>query len=431
MDAVSVVMRPTYGAGAGGTSAPGSDRGGVRPAASPPLLHPRVDDSGGRPSYACQVPDHAPADPPAVPLRRRLIGAVVDDRSRPDQHRFRLLLLALFMISALVGASPSSTADAIAYGALVIAAAAGWLIWTLLPDAEGRAQAGLALAAIAGAAIMLPSRDATGLAAAFAAVGVTSAVSRLPGPRAALVVLGVVVVFAIAVPVAGFHAAAFGLIFVAVGVPAGLVQREHRRRTEQTELLLAEAQRTREEQARAAVLAERVRLARDVHDVLAHTLAGLAIQLETAEALLADAGDPDRALDVIRRSRGLVVEGIDETRRAVSALRGDAPTRRARAGRRWSTAAGGQGADVSLDITGDPRGIAPDAAAGAGADRARGAHERPPPRARAARSSCGSRVGDEAVLTVRNAVPPDRRGHRARPRPDRAWRSGRRWSAAR
>jgi signal transduction histidine kinase len=60
-----------------------------------------------------------------------------------------------------------------------------------------------------------------------------------------------------------------------------------------------------------------------VHDVLAHTLAGLAIQLETAEALLTDARDPDRALEVVRRSRGLVIEGMDETRRAVSALRGD------------------------------------------------------------------------------------------------------------
>jgi signal transduction histidine kinase len=88
-------------------------------------------------------------------------------------------------------------------------------------------------------------------------------------------------------------------------------------------LLLAETQRTREEQARSALLAERVRLSREVHDVLAHTLSGLAIQLETAEAILSESAEPAAALDVIRRSRRLVVEGMDETRRAVSALRGD------------------------------------------------------------------------------------------------------------
>ena len=112
--------------------------------------------------------------------------------------------------------------------------------------------------------------------------------------------------FAVAAVATGVAAAALGMGCVLVGIPAGLVQREHRRRADQAELLLAEAQRTREEQARGAVLHERVRVSREVHDVLAHTLAGLAIQLESAEALLADAHDPDRALEVVRRSRGLV-----------------------------------------------------------------------------------------------------------------------------
>ena len=350
------------------------------------------------------MPDHAPAASPAPPLHRRLVAAVADDHGLPDQRRFRLVLVALLLIAALVGASPSTTAGTVIYVAILLLACTGWLAWTLLPDAEAGAQAGLALAAIAGAALMVPTRGATGIAAAFAAICVSTAVSRLPPPRAVLICVAVVAVFAVATPVAGSHAAVFGLFAVGVGVPAGLVQREHRRRREQTELLLAEAQRTREEQARAAVLAERVRLARDVHDVLAHTLAGLAIQLEAAEALLADADDRERALDVVRRSRGLVVEGIDETRRAVSALRGDAPAV-AHGLAALADAAGGQGADVSLDIAGDPRGIAPEAQlaliriAREALTNARRHAPDSPVELRLA-------IGDEAVLTVRNPVPP-------------------------
>ena len=348
MGAVSVVMRRTYAAGEAGTSARGRDQGGARARAVDARLHPvstcgSMTGPAARPTLAACL-DHAPAASPAPPLHRRLVAAVADDHGLPDQRRFRLVLVALLLIAALVGASPSTTAGTVIYVAILLLACTGWLAWTLLPDAEAGAQAGLALAAIAGAALMVPTRGATGIAAAFAAICVSTAVSRLPPPRAVLICVAVVAVFAVATPVAGSHAAVFGLFAVGVGVPAGLVQREHRRRREQTELLLAEAQRTREEQARAAVLAERVRLARDVHDVLAHTLAGLAIQLEAAEALLADADDRERALEVVRRSRGLVVEGIDETRRAVSALRGDAPAV-AHGLAALADAAGGQGAE--------------------------------------------------------------------------------------
>jgi signal transduction histidine kinase len=330
------------------------------------------------------------------------VTAVVDDRGLPDQRRFRLTLVALLAIAALIGASPATTARTVIYVAILLVACAGWLAWTLLPDAELGAQAGLAAAAIAGAALIVPAQGATGIAVAFAAIGVSSAVSRLSAGRAVAVSAGAVAVFALAAPAVGVRSAGFGLFAVALGVPAGLVQREHRRRTEQAELLLAEAQRTREEQARAAVLVERVRLARDVHDVLAHTLAGLAIQLEAAEALIVDADDPVRALDVVRRSRSLVAEGIDETRRAVSTLRGDEPTVEHGLAALVDAAAG-QGAEVSLDITGDPRAVTADAQVAL----VRIAREA---LTNARRHAPGSpvevrlAVGDEAVLIVRNAL---------------------------
>ncbi|NOL39391.1 sensor histidine kinase [Kribbella sandramycini] len=82
-------------------------------------------------------------------------------------------------------------------------------------------------------------------------------------------------------------------------------------------------ERTQREQARAARLEERGRIARDLHDVLAHSLGGLSVQLEVAEGLLTERRDVDGALERVRRSRRLAVQGLAEARNAVAALRSD------------------------------------------------------------------------------------------------------------
>lgn len=64
---------------------------------------------------------------------------------------------------------------------------------------------------------------------------------------------------------------------------------------------------------------ERNRLARELHDTLAHTLSGLAVQLETAKAYW-DA-QPATALDLLTQSLATTRSGLDETRRALKALR--------------------------------------------------------------------------------------------------------------
>jgi signal transduction histidine kinase len=69
----------------------------------------------------------------------------------------------------------------------------------------------------------------------------------------------------------------------------------------------------------AAVLAERNRLAREIHDTLAQGFAGLTLQVEAAEAALAaGAGD---ALAHLRRAKALAKFGLSEARRSVLALR--------------------------------------------------------------------------------------------------------------
>jgi two-component system NarL family sensor kinase len=65
---------------------------------------------------------------------------------------------------------------------------------------------------------------------------------------------------------------------------------------------------------------ERNRLAREIHDTLAQGLAGIALQLETADALL-DAEQPERARAAVQKALGLARHNIEEARRSVLDLR--------------------------------------------------------------------------------------------------------------
>jgi len=64
---------------------------------------------------------------------------------------------------------------------------------------------------------------------------------------------------------------------------------------------------------------ERNRMARELHDVLAHTMSGVAVELEGVRALLRV--DPDHAEALLGQSLQAVREGLTETRRALQALR--------------------------------------------------------------------------------------------------------------
>jgi signal transduction histidine kinase len=84
-----------------------------------------------------------------------------------------------------------------------------------------------------------------------------------------------------------------------------------------------------EEQARTDVLSARQQIAHDIHDVLAHSLGGLVIQLDAVDALL-ESGDTASATAKIHDARALAAEGLTEARRAVAALREPPAQRRAR-----------------------------------------------------------------------------------------------------
>jgi signal transduction histidine kinase len=91
----------------------------------------------------------------------------------------------------------------------------------------------------------------------------------------------------------------------------------------QTERLLIELEDSRGAELRAAALAERQRLARDMHDVLAHSLSGLLLQLEGARLLALASPADERLAGTIDRAHELARNGLDEARRAIGMLRDD------------------------------------------------------------------------------------------------------------
>ena len=128
---------------------------------------------------------------------------------------------------------------------------------------------------------------------------------------------------------AGGRAPVAGIVLNDFGVVAfyllSLFARRLGRATSGQQLLLVELEQTRAAQAQAAALAERQRLAREMHDVLAHSLSGLVLNLEGAR-LLAEPGRRRPAGQ--RRDRPGPPAGQDRAGRGAARDR-HAPRRRA------------------------------------------------------------------------------------------------------
>ena len=106
----------------------------------------------------------------------------------------------------------------------------------------------------------------------------------------------------------------------AIVFQSGLRVQSRRRQLEDAELLLAQEQALREEHVRSAAAAERTRIARELHDVLAHTLSGLTVTLQATAVLLEAEGASAAAREQVGRARALAVDGLAEARTAVASL---------------------------------------------------------------------------------------------------------------
>jgi signal transduction histidine kinase len=247
---------------------------------------------------------------------------------------------------------------------LLAVAAAGWLLWIFG-------------APTAGTGDNVPLRRRLDLAGALALglAGLGLSALQSPGPAIALVAIACINIAArapsaVSIPLTAGLAGAWTVVQLLTGhglpwalagpaaclvaLLAGLIRR-------QNETLAEETRVAREEQARSAALAERARIAREIHDVLAHSLAALSVQLETADALL-ESGRAEQARRSVVRAGHLAREGLTETRRAIGALRGETlPLPELLAG-----LAGGYRADLGapadVRVDGAPREVNPDLA---------------------------------------------------------------------
>ncbi|MET9217433.1 histidine kinase [Streptomyces sp. NPDC003300] len=111
---------------------------------------------------------------------------------------------------------------------------------------------------------------------------------------------------------------------LATGTPVlvGILNRSQRQAVQAVIAAAESAERAARAEARTAALTERSRIARDVHDVLAHSLAGINMQLELADALL-DTGDLEKVREANDKAHGLVRESLKQAQWTVHALRED------------------------------------------------------------------------------------------------------------
>lgn len=145
---------------------------------------------------------------------------------------------------------------------------------------------------------------------------------ELAVPVGVAVTAGVVAALGVTAKAGAASLAASALLCAVLGM-AGVLLRRYRLGQEATELLLAKLEDARDDQARAAAAEERASIARDLHDVLAHSLSGLSIQLEMVRKLAGKLDAPAELRAAVDGAADLAKRGLAEARDAVGALRRD------------------------------------------------------------------------------------------------------------
>ena len=150
---------------------------------------------------------------------------------------------------------------------------------------------------------------------------------------------------------------------MAIAWLVGLTMRERARQAEAAQERAAQAEREREEGARRAVFEERVRIARELHDVVAHHVSMMGVQAGAARMVIDR--EPAKAKDALTAIEASSRQAVDELHRLLGFLRqaGEAdelaPT--PGVGQLPSLAAGMSDSDliVEVDVEGEERPLPP------------------------------------------------------------------------
>jgi signal transduction histidine kinase len=247
------------------------------------------------------------------------------------------LLVTLGVIHGMTGRSPAVVAGA-AVALVVALSGVGYAVTAA--SGPGSRLVALTAAGLAGAVLVALLPEGSGyLVIVVAVIGLGMELPPVQALPAALVLVAAVNLSFLVVARLSLTNIVSNDVGVAFLFTVGVFVRsmrvsQARARADQAraEDLLAQLQASQAAQAQAAALTERTRLAREIHDILAHSLAGLVLALDTAE-LLGKRGQacPDetdsetvaKILGQVTRAQRIAREGLADTRRAVSALRGD------------------------------------------------------------------------------------------------------------
>jgi signal transduction histidine kinase len=285
----------------------------------------------------------------AAPMAQTGAVFTVTDRQFDRWRQLRAIVSLVIVTVALLQDEPRPdlTGRGLALLAGLVVGGAAWVAMTL--RAGGARLRPYTIGSCALAGVWLVAAGAPGLAPAYVLAAVIGAAASLPATRAAAMtaVFAVALAATLAATGASLESVTIWTGALVVALLLGMVRQQREARLEQSRLLA-------DEQARAGALAERARLAREIHDVLAHSLSALSVQLETAAALL----ERDRAADaavIVDRAGRLARDGLTETRRAVGALRGD-PVPLPELVRELTAGYGADlGAPAAFAIEGEPR----------------------------------------------------------------------------
>jgi signal transduction histidine kinase len=255
--------------------------------------------------------------------------------------------------------------------AALVVAVAGTVV-VLQPRQISNSAACAALVAVGFAGALLAAIAANSLAIAYlslAGLGLRlPARSALPAAAAVFTALNLSLAVTGKVTVTGLLSLDTGagfLFLIGAFTRSSLIgQRQAREAQARAEDLVSQLRAAQAGQAEAAALTERTRLAREIHDILAHTLSGLVLALDTMELLGRQASTDPRALDQllaqVRRSQRIARDGLADTKRAISALRGDELPGPALLEQLVRDTAAGSGIHARLTVDGSQRPLPPE-----------------------------------------------------------------------
>ena len=313
----------------------------------------------------------SPRDSEEGPASARVTAARARARERVDRQQQLLRPLGWVLIAIVVtvglNSSPAPGLAGARLGVSVALVVYAVAVATTVAGAWVRRGHAIHLAligVIGGCGVALAALQPHGPAEVAASVAVWIAAVRLPLLPGLAV--GGVITAALALTIAltehpGVQPALYAVLLCLLLAVTGQFIRRGRESQDRTELLMAQLQDAREGEAAAAALAERSRIAGELHDVLAHALSGLAIQLQGARKLAERESASAGLRGALERSAELAREGLADARQAVGALRGDRLPTVDQVGTLVESFQRDTGAEATLRIDGTPRALPADA----------------------------------------------------------------------